>query len=35
MMKKQKKTWGISTALIIIKTEGFRFSEKVRLNLLN
>ena len=28
--EKPNKTWTISTALIIIKTEGFRFSEKVR-----
>ena len=27
--EKPNKTWSISTALIIIKTEGFRFLEKV------
>ena len=31
--EKPNKTWNISTALIIIKTEVFRFSEKVRLGL--
>ena len=33
--EKPNKTWSISTVLIITKTEGFRFSEKVRLGLLN
>ena len=32
---KANKTWSISTVLIIIKTEGFRSSEKLRLSLLN
>ena len=35
MMKNQEKTRSISTVLIRIKTEGFSFSEKVRLGLLN
>ena len=33
--EKPNKTWSISTVLIIIKTEGFRSSEKVSLGLLN
>ena len=33
--EKPNKTWSISTVLIIIKTEGFRSSEKVRFGLLN
>ena len=33
--EKPNKTWSIFTALIIIKTEVFQFSEKVRLGLLN
>ena len=33
--EKSNKTWSISTTLIIIKTEVFRFSENVRLGILN
>ena len=33
--EKPNKTWSISTILIIIKTQGFRSSEKVRSGLLN
>ena len=33
--EKPNKTWSISTVLIIIKTQGFRSSEKVRSGLLN
>ena len=33
--EKPNKTWSIFTALIIIKTEVFQFSEKVRLGLSN
>ena len=33
--EKPSKIWSISTALIIIKTEVFRFSESVRLGILN
>ena len=33
--EKPNKTWSISTALIMIKTEVFRFLDKIRLGLLN
>ena len=33
--EKPNRTWSISVVLIIIKTEGFRSSEKVRLGILN
>ena len=33
--EKPNKTWSISTVLIIIKTEGFRISEKVCFDFLN
>ena len=32
---KPNKTWSVSAVLILIKTEGFRSSEKVCLGLLN